>query len=50
MHRDIAVRNVMLSQGNVVKLGDFGQAKFLPEGKNYWKLDKPGRLPIRYRH
>jgi serine/threonine protein kinase len=38
----------MLSTENVVKLGDFGQAKYLPEGKDYWVLESSRTLPLRY--
>ena len=38
----------MLSADNVVKLGDFGQAKYLPEGKDYWVLESSRTLPLRY--
>jgi len=48
IHRDIAVRNVLLGENNVVKIADFGQARFLQEGENDWKLDKIMRMPIRY--
>ena len=48
IHRDVAVRNVLLGENNAVKIADFGQARFLQEGEDEWKLDKAGRLPIRY--
>ena len=48
LHRDLAVRNVLLGEGNVVKLGDFGQARYLQEGESEWKLDRVARLPVRY--
>jgi serine/threonine protein kinase len=48
VHRDIAVRNVLLGPHNDAKLADFGQARFLQDGEKEWKLDKAGRLPVRY--
>ena len=46
--RDLAVRNVLLGEGNVVKLGDFGQARYLQGNDTVWKLDRESRLPVRY--
>ena len=48
LHRDLALRNVLLGEGNVVKLGDFGQARYLQGNDTTWKLDRESRLPIRY--
>ena len=48
LHRDLAVRNVFLGEKNSVKLGDFGQARYLQDGEEFWKLDRVSRLPIRY--
>ena len=48
IHRDIAARNVLLTHNNAVKIGDFGLARQLPEGQEYWKLDKAGKLPVKY--
>ena len=30
------------------KLGDFGLARYLPEGQDHWLMDKSSRLPVRY--
>lgn len=48
VHRDLAARNVMLSHKNQVKIGDFGLARKLPDDSTFWKLDKAGRLPVKY--
>ncbi len=48
VHRDIAARNILLSHNNPVKIGDFGLTRLLPEGQDFWKLDKAGKLPVKY--
>ena len=48
LHRDLAARNILLSHNNGVRIGDFGLARKLAEGKDYWRLDKAGRLPVKY--
>ena len=48
VYRDYQARNVMLGAGNKVKLGDFGLARRMVAGQDYWKIDKAGRLPARY--
>ena len=48
VHRDIAVRNILLGENNTVKLGDFGLARYILEGDSEWKMDRAARLPVRY--
>lgn len=31
-----------------VKLGDFGLTRQLPPDQDYWRLEKTGRLPVKY--
>ena len=37
-----------MGEKSVLKLGDFGQARYLQHGEDFWKLDREARLPIRY--
>jgi serine/threonine protein kinase len=48
VHRDIAARNVLLDSKNRIKIADFGLTRKIPEGQDFWKLDKAGRLPVKY--
>ena len=48
MHREIAARNVLVYEGNHLKLNDFSLAPKLTAGAQSWKMDRVGRLPIRY--
>ncbi|XP_065731741.1 non-receptor tyrosine-protein kinase TYK2 isoform X8 [Phocoena phocoena] len=36
VHRDLAARNVLLDNNRLVKIGDFGLAKAVPEGHEYY--------------
>ena len=38
----------MLGPSNKLKIGDFGLARRIPEGQDFWKMDKPSRIPVRY--
>ncbi|NP_001372127.1 non-receptor tyrosine-protein kinase TYK2 isoform 4 [Homo sapiens] len=37
IHRDLAARNVLLDNDRLVKIGDFGLAKAVPEGHEYYR-------------
>lgn len=48
VHLDLAARNCLLGARNSVKIGDFGTTQKMLEGKSFWKLDAPMRLPRRW--
>uniref|UniRef100_A0A914W6V5 Protein kinase domain-containing protein n=1 Tax=Plectus sambesii TaxID=2011161 RepID=A0A914W6V5_9BILA len=49
LHRDIAVRNVLLKLDLTLKVADFGLSRKLKEGEDeYYDMDKEAALPIRY--
>ena len=47
VHGDLACRNILLARNNVVKISDFGLAKYV-EYKEYYKNEKQGPLPIKW--
>ncbi|XP_063003281.1 tyrosine-protein kinase JAK3 [Elgaria multicarinata webbii] len=46
IHRDLATRNILVENEKHVKIGDFGLAKILPQGKDYYVVREPGQSPI----
>ncbi|XP_069737720.1 non-receptor tyrosine-protein kinase TYK2-like isoform X2 [Phaenicophaeus curvirostris] len=46
IHRDLAARNVLLETEHVVKIGDFGLAKAVPEGSEYYRVREDGDSPV----
>ncbi|XP_051632508.1 non-receptor tyrosine-protein kinase TYK2-like isoform X2 [Manacus candei] len=46
IHRDLAARNVLLETELVVKIGDFGLAKAVPEGHEYYRVREDGDSPV----
>lgn len=46
IHRDLATRNILVESETLVKIGDFGLTKVLPQGKDYYKVNEPGESPI----
>ena len=31
-----------------MKIGDFGLSRFMQGDLDYWRMDRPSRLPVRY--
>eukprot|EP00038_Savillea_parva_P019809 m.28978 g.28978 ORF g.28978 m.28978 type:complete len:741 (-) comp4563_c1_seq1:31-2253(-) len=48
IHMDVAARNCLIDEGNVVKLADFGLTRKLDEGTNRYLLKKTAKLPVRW--
>lgn len=46
IHRDLAARNVLLESERRVKIGDFGLAKALPHGADYYRVRDDGDSPV----
>jgi serine/threonine protein kinase len=47
VHRDLAARNVLLGYNKVVKVCDFGLARAVYSGDQYYKMTS-GRLPLKW--
>jgi len=47
VHRDIAARNLLLTNRETVKLGDFGLSRKMDETDSYYVASK-GKLPIKW--
>ncbi|XP_043090006.1 non-receptor tyrosine-protein kinase TYK2 [Puntigrus tetrazona] len=46
VHRDLAARNVLVENEGVVKIGDFGLTKYIPEGEVYYRVREDGDSPV----
>ena len=44
----MAVRNILVSDFNKIKIGDFGLARMMQGDDDFWKMDRSGKLPVRY--
>eukprot|EP00057_Strongylocentrotus_purpuratus_P006199 XP_011660673.1 PREDICTED: fibroblast growth factor receptor 3 [Strongylocentrotus purpuratus] len=47
IHRDLAARNILLGEGYVCKVSDFGLARDLEDGQTY-EMKSQGRVPVRW--
>ncbi|XP_066930662.1 focal adhesion kinase 1-like isoform X2 [Clytia hemisphaerica] len=47
VHRDVAARNILVSDINTIKLGDFGLSRSIEDHHSYYKASK-GKLPIKW--
>ena len=48
VHRDLAVRNVLVGQDMVCRIGDFGMSKRIHEDKDYYRVESGGVVPVRW--
>ncbi|KAM9843635.1 non-receptor tyrosine-protein kinase TYK2 [Aulostomus maculatus] len=46
IHRDLAARNILVENDCLVKIGDFGLTKRVPEGKLYYRAREDGASPV----
>jgi serine/threonine protein kinase len=48
VHRDLATRNCMVDWDLKIKVADFGLARTMKEGKDYYRMGQGGQLPVRW--
>uniref|UniRef100_A0A7N6B0N5 Tyrosine-protein kinase n=1 Tax=Anabas testudineus TaxID=64144 RepID=A0A7N6B0N5_ANATE len=46
IHRDLAARNVLVENDSLVKIGDFGLTKYIPEGDIYYRVREDSLSPV----
>ncbi|XP_029293114.1 non-receptor tyrosine-protein kinase TYK2 isoform X2 [Cottoperca gobio] len=46
IHRDLAARNVLVENDSLVKIGDFGLTKYIPDGEIYYQVREDGDSPV----
>lgn len=48
VHRDLALRNILLSSIQLIKISDFGLSRAVGAGNNYYKASAGGRWPVKW--
>ncbi|KAL5105504.1 Focal adhesion kinase 1 [Taenia crassiceps] len=48
IHRDVAARNVLVANDTCVKLADFGMARQLAQGEEFYMAEQGGKVPIKW--
>lgn len=48
VHRDLALRNILLSSVQLIKISDFGLSRAVGAGSNYYKASAGGRWPVKW--
>ncbi|EUB59343.1 Focal adhesion kinase [Echinococcus granulosus] len=48
IHRDVAARNVLVANDTCVKLADFGMARQLIQGEEFYVAEQGGKVPIKW--
>lgn len=46
VHRDLAARNVLVENDRLVKIGDFGLTKSIPDGELYYRVIESEDSPV----
>lgn len=48
VHMDLAARNVLVAENNLVKVADFGLTRTLPDDQDYWQSQSVMKLPVKW--
>eukprot|EP00730_Choanoeca_flexa_P005057 TRINITY_DN11867_c1_g1_i10.p1 TRINITY_DN11867_c1_g1~~TRINITY_DN11867_c1_g1_i10.p1 ORF type:complete len:111 (+),score=22.78 TRINITY_DN11867_c1_g1_i10:227-559(+) len=48
VHMDLAARNALVGEGNIIKVADFGLTRPYEEGKNHMYLREPMKLALKW--
>uniref|UniRef100_H2Z7A3 Tyrosine-protein kinase n=1 Tax=Ciona savignyi TaxID=51511 RepID=H2Z7A3_CIOSA len=48
VHRDLALRNILLAKKQLVKISDFGLSRAVGAGSNYYTASAGGRWPVKW--